>query len=270
MLKKTIVASLLAISNIGFSLDYTPWYSETFQPEIGLKYTYSRFHEVKTDGGDFEKTQNDQYLSLWTQLTALPNFNFQIQTDFAHTQQSDLYWEDVAFLGNYLWLEDVVGDPISLSTGLTMTVVPLHIGLKDYSVVHHSNLDTEFTLCLGKEFSYRYQWLARFWAYVGIGQGIEGNPWLDGQIAFEQQVFERNILSFYAFASKGLGHKEWLDSFPGYAKLDYEYFMGRAKYTHEFDLGGSFSLEYSRRFYVKNGPIKTNSWMISFNWPLAF
>ena len=83
--------------------------------------------------------------------------------------------------GRYIVLDDVAGDPISLTAGLSYieSFIP---GLHDVSSFHHGRAEGELFLSVGKERRAWASWIRRWWAAGAIGIGDRGSPWLRGNV----------------------------------------------------------------------------------------
>ena len=66
------------------------------------------------------------------------------------TSKETFNFRSAAWQARYLWLDDIVGDPISFATGASVRVTST-TSLKDVSCPYHGNVDFEVNFALGKE-----------------------------------------------------------------------------------------------------------------------
>ncbi|MCH9690372.1 MAG: hypothetical protein K0U10_06965, partial [Gammaproteobacteria bacterium] len=116
---------------------------------------------------------------------------------------------------------DIRGDPISLVTGVTFSF-PGSRELRDFSFPFHAEVNGEFHVTMGKEWSCHREWWLRVWALGGWGIANQGNGWLHGigALSIKPSSLEWGVITE---ALVGLGPNNITPNVPfeGYASIDH-------------------------------------------------
>jgi hypothetical protein len=253
------------------ALEQQPWFGSVYEFHFLGEYSYSQFDRVASGFPQLTKPAHSKVVSWGLDFTLAPEWAVDADLQFADTTQMNFNFRSAALQGRYLWFDDLVGDPISLSTGGNFRVTADE-SLRDISCYSRSNLDFEMNLSLGKEFEANPALLFRLWAFTAIGQGIVGSPWVRAIAAIETNIAEQHMLGIFAKGVDGFGGRRTvsIDHFNGYGKIRYKSVDVALRYGYRLGVWGSLRAEYAHRFLSKAYPENTNTWSISYLLPFSF
>lgn len=115
-----------------FGLEMEPWFCNIWEFTFTPSYTYGRFHHVQNGHPRLKSPFNEHILAFDLAVPPSPNWEIDADVEFADTTRQSMGLRSGALQARYLWLDDVVGDAVSLTTGLSARGVSRH-GLKDIS-----------------------------------------------------------------------------------------------------------------------------------------
>lgn len=268
--KLFFLISLFFIISI-FSLEQAPWFGDVYEFHFLSKYTYSRYSKVNGAIYPLDDTSNDNLLHF--NLSFAPSLQWSIDSDleFSGTPRQNFGFCSVAFQARYLLKDDIIGDPISLSIGSNFRVVSSE-SLKDVSILYHSNVDFEFNLALGKEFSKLDYWRFRFWLYGSGGIANKGSPWVRGEFYIEGNSHEKKKWALFVKAMHGYGKQETINiyDFHGYGTVRERNIDIGFRYGYRLNVWGTLSFEYKRRVLARRCPENENFFSLCYLLPFSF
>jgi hypothetical protein len=258
------VMSLFFPKNL-FSLDHQPWFGDIYQFYFTSKYAYSTYSSVDDSVKPLGHRSHDHLLYFGLDLPVSTEWSFDTDLHFVDTPRQSFSFSSMAFQGRYLWLDDIVGDPVTLTTGLSTRYVSSK-SLRDVSCPFHGDLGFEGTLAIGKESAERENWRFRVWALSGLGCANVGSPWIRGLFAFESNIQARHKLGVFTELNQGFGPKKKvdIDHFYGYGKIRYRWVDLRFRYGVKMGTYGTLRFEYQRRLVAKRAPQDVNTFAISY------
>jgi len=169
---KKIFLLLFPCTLFGFVLQ--PWYSPIGEFQLRSAYSYRYYPSVSQGKNPSSYHSHDHRLDLNFGVQFWPNWDLQFESDFLHSRKLNWGTERVGLQVRHLFLDDVVGDPISLSVGFQGFYVPTR-SLRDVSVPYHAQGNLELGVAIGKEIDKTYNWLFRFWGCCTNGR-LEWHP----------------------------------------------------------------------------------------------
>jgi hypothetical protein len=189
---------------------------------------------------------------------------------FADTSAVPFNFRTIALQGRYLWMDDIVGDPISLTTGGSVRVTATS-SLKDVSCPSHGNVDFEANFSLGKEWDASDQWRFRTWFFGALGHANRGSPWVRATAAIETNVKDIHKWAVFVDGINGYGRRTHIDvdHFFGYARIREKAIDLRFRYGCGTGVWGTIRLEYIRRVLSKSAPERTNTFVLSYLLPFS-
>lgn len=186
---------------------------------------------------------------------SLPNFGLEIEATEARTRVQKGVIDQLKMTARYVWQDDIAGDPLSITTGLSF-IQAFRSSVKDISSFHHGQEEGELFLSLGKEISQQFTWSSRWWSILGLGIANKGSPWIRFNLAYEKRLWDKHELKLFLHSLWGLGHKRLhISHFHGYGSIQHQSVEIGLRYTHLLDYFGSASLEYSYCFYAHHFPV---------------
>jgi hypothetical protein len=266
---KRLLALLIPFSMM--ALEVQPWIGSLYELQFLASYAYSRFNHVQGGRPQLTSPFNENVLYFDLDCTVAPDWAIDTDIQFADTTQMDFNFRSWALQGRYLWLDDFIGDPITLSTGGSVRVTPSY-ALHDVSCYSHANADFEVNFALGKEFEPSHNCLLRLWCYGAVGQANRGSPWVRAITAIETFLYDQHKLGFFAEGDAGFGghHHVPVDDFDGYAKIRYRAIDLSVRYGYRLGSYGTIRAEYMRRVLAKAYPQNVNSFIVSYLVPFSF
>lgn len=258
------IASLLPGLLLGTEL--IPWYGRDLQIETRFSYLYQWYNAF--DG----HTSNDNFYTF-SVLLPYDSWCGELETTLNNSSWRNFAFDDLCFTGRYRWLDDIVGDPITLTTGATVTAV-FNRGRHNPGSFHHGNhFEAEIHAAIGKERSCQEFWLSRWWAIAGAGLADTGSPWIRADAAWETNYCQIHHFRLFADSLWGLGdrsvHKHFWD-FDGYGSVDHQSIDLGTRYSYLIcDSDITLSLQYSYRIFAKNYPSKANRFMLRILYPFG-
>lgn len=270
-MKKFVCVALAAMTGVGqlCAVDLMPWYSNALELNTELLYTLQNYRKVETECGHHKYRSNDSFVTL-SIGTSFEPYAIDMEITGANTRHHHTYFDDFALTARYQWLDDVIGDYVSLVTGVTM-IAATDIGKRDISNFFHGNIEGEFHVSVGREMTCFDTWSSRWWAVGGIGIADVGSPWVRGDAAYEMTLTSVDVLRLYANTLWGLGGDRLClcHRFHGYGPINHQSVdIGMALF-HDFECGGTAQLAYSARVWAKNCPMQVNLVTVSFQYPFG-
>lgn len=253
------------------ALDKQPWFGDVYEFHFLGSYSYSQFNSFQNAVPPLNQLFQANVIYLGLDFSPSPVWSIDGDFQLADTTGMSFNFRTMALQARYLWLDDVVGDPISFTTGgsLRFTSSP---ALKDISCPSHGTLDFEGNFALGKEFEASNSWLFRIWGYGALGHANRGSPWVRGIVALETNIDDRHKWALYAEGINGYGRRVHvdIDHFFGYAKVREKAIDLGIRYGRRLDVWGTIRFEYIRRVLAKSAPQNVNTFMVSYLLPFSF
>lgn len=236
------------------SLDYAPWYSPVLEFDTYFEYTFQHYRRLDVEPPCESGGATSHFFTLGLDFSPWMPWNTQAEFGLADTtEQRSFYAKDFQLMVRYLLLDDVIGDPVSLSAGITFMEFS-KAARQDVSVLAHGSIAGEAHLALGKEFAPKEYWLARSWVVGGIGLGDRGAAWLRADAAFETNYCDFWTNSVVVNSLWGLGHSRLCpEHFEGYGKLRFQLVdLGWKSESRQFI--GTFKWGVLYRVFARNCP----------------
>jgi len=252
-----------------FATEYAPWYERNLELRPKATLLYQTYNSVQSPHRPKRHPSNDIFLDL-SLSTYLMAFGVELETSFAHTRhQRQLNWDDLSLTGRYQLLDDVTGDPISLTAGATIRQV-LKLARHDVSCFYHGGLEGEFHLAAGVETSCAQFWVSRLWGMLGLGIADLGSPWIRANLEWNHNCYDLYGASLYLNTLWGLGRNNLrLKDFKGYGPIAHRSADAGIRYGHTFEFGGTLGVGIARRIYARNCPRNVNQVYICFIYPFG-
>ena len=251
-------------------LEVQPWFGDVYEFHLLSSYSYSLFDKVQGGRPQLTKPFNEHLVYFGLDFSPSPEWAIDGDIQFADTTQMSFNFRTVALQARYLWLDDIIGDKVSLSTGFNARLTPSY-ALRDVSCPSRANLDMELNFSMGKEFEATESWLFRVWGFGCVGHANRGSPWVRAIIALETNIDDQHKLALYAEGNNGYGRHTHLstDHFNGYAKIRTKSIDLGVRYGLRTGVWGTLRFEYARRVLAKAAPAQVNTWIVSYLLPFS-
>ncbi len=265
---RIFLASLIPF--LGCALEHQPWFGDVFEFHFLGRYSYSQFHSFQNAIPPLDEIFQAHLIYLGLDFSPSPVWSLDADMQFADTTKMSFNFRTFALQARYLWLDDIVGDPVSLVSGFSTRITSTR-SLKDISCPSHAVLDFELNFALGKELEASNSWLFRFWGFGAIGHANRGSPWVRGIVSIETNIEDRHKWALYAEGINGYGRRIHvdIDHFFGYAKIREKAIDLGIRYGRSLDVWGTLRFEYIRRVLAKSAPENVNTFMVSYLLPFS-
>jgi len=252
------------------ALEMQPWFAEVYEFHLLSSYTYSRFNHVQGGVPQLDAPFNVNLLYFDLDFPPAPEWSIDADLQFADTTQQSFNFRTTAFQVRYLWLDDIIGDKVSLCTGGSLRFTPSY-ALHDVSCPSRTNADFEVNFSIGKEFEVRENWLFRMWGFGAVGHGISGAPWVRATVALETNIDDTHKLALYGEGNNGYGRhaRVHTNDFDGYGRIRTKSIDLGLRYGYQLGVWGTLRIEYARRFLAKAAPAHINAVTVSYLLPFS-
>ncbi len=253
--------SLLPI--LGWTVEYRPWIGNYLEFEWNSTLRFQAFQDLAAGSHRFPYASDDFFLTTSLALAAKPDFSLDVEATAARTRRQSGSIDQIRLNGRIVWLDDIVGDPVTLTTGAGF-IQAFDWSLKDKSSFHHGRSEAEIFLSVGKEWAQGDQWISRAWAMAALGSAARGSPWMRYDMAYAQRIKQCHEFEFFVHTLWGLGSKQLHRShFHGYGAIDHQSIDLGCRYTYLIQFFGSASIEYAKRVYARNFPVQAHQISLS-------
>jgi hypothetical protein len=261
----------LLLPLLGASLEVQPWFGDCLEFHFLGSYAYSFFDKVEKGVPQLQKTFESNVVYLGLDFSPTPEWSIDTDIQIADTTKQNFNFRSVAIQARYLWLDDIVGDKLSLTTGANARFTNTD-SLRDVSCPYHANFDFEVNFSLGKEFDVSDEWALRLWAFGAIGHANKGSPWARGILALETNYEDQHKFALLAEGINGYGRHTtvYIDDFDGYAKIRQKAVDVGIRYGYRMGVWGTLRAAYTRRVLAKSCPEQVNTFIFSYLLPFSF
>lgn len=258
---------LLLFPFFSHTTELAPWFGNLYEVEARVSTLYQKFQHVNSSKHSFSYRSNDFFTNFSLSVSPDPDFSVETEVLFADTRHRNYGFDSAKLTGRYQILDDIIGDPVSLTTGLSI-IVPLRSALRDIGSFHHGMAEFEAHVAVGVELPYLSIWLQRQYGVFACGIATQGSPWLRVGYYFERNFCNSVSVQIFLDSLFGLGrrtiHKH---DFNGYGAVAHRSIDAGLKWSYLFDYWGTLSLEYAYRIYARNFPRNVNFVQFSYNLP---
>lgn len=259
-----LYALLILCSSAVNALDYAPWYSPVLEFDAYAEYCYQHYKRLDVARECESRGETCQFFTLGLDVSPWMLWNTQAEFSLAQTNHKrSLYAKDFQFMGRYLFLDDVVGDPVSFSAGLTLLGFS-EAARHDVGVIAQGSIAGEAHIAVGKECAPKAFWLARTWVVGGAGIGNVGSAWLRADAGIEANYYDFWSNALLVNTRWGLGHDALCpEYFHGYGKIRYQ-FVDLGWKSEMRDCIGTFTWGVFYRVFARNCPKNTLQLLFAF------
>lgn len=260
----------LLLPLVAFSLEVQPWFGDCLEFHFLGSYTYSFFDKVQNGVPQLTSTFQSNVACIGLDFSPTPEWSVDGEFQLADTTKQRFNFRSFALQARYLWFDDIIGDKMSLATGVNARFSNTD-SLRDVGCPYHAHFDFELNIAIGKEFDISECFAWRFWGYGAIGHGTRGSPWVRGIFAVETNFEEKYKLAIFAEGSNGYGRHTTvlINDFDGYAKIRQKSIDIGARYGYRLDVYGTLRFSYLRRVLAKSCPQQVNTFIFSYLLPFS-
>ncbi len=264
----TLMCSLVA-SAYGF--EEKPWFGELWEFYLDGSYNYSRYDSVANAVKPLKDPSNNHLFTFDLGLVPLEDWDATLEVEFADTPSQSLGRRSVAAQLRTLWLNDIIGDAVSFSTGILVQQTSFN-SLRDISSPHSARWDFELHGAVGKEWACGADWCTRLYGMGALGQGSSGSPWTRADVVWQLHKHQSHTWEFYSLGYWGFGkrHEVNIHKFKkGWGSYDHSSIDVGLGYLYQFSVWGTLRLDYAYRVYAYVFPRGVNSLTVSYHFPFS-
>lgn len=260
------LCSLFAIELNATELE--PWHGSIYSVDIRGKCLLQDFRRLDTRCGTIKRPEFDAFYNFSALGVCKDESTAEIELLASNTRHRGIGLNALRLTGRYFWLNDVVADPVSLATGLTVSKI-FRASKHDVALFDHGGIACEAHVSVGKELSCEEFWTSRGWAVLGFGIAVVGSPWLRANLVWERNWWNIHQLKVFADTIWGFGGKKLcLHPFRGYGSVNYQAVDIGIRYGFIFSNNAFLSVAYAYRAYGRNCPIHVNLFQLEFCYPI--
>jgi hypothetical protein len=262
--------------------EYKPWYGPVLEIEGRANALLEVFSKVNGHHGlpqaakqrRLKRHANNFFFDVSASIAPSVEWSAELELLLADTGYRSFGFDSVKLTGRHLFFNDIVGDPLSLSLGLSLSKV-FNQAWHDLSIFHHAGrragLEGEVHLSAGKEWSCMQFWTYRGWAVIGIGAGEVGSPWIRGDLDWELNFWDRQSFKVFAHSLFGLGRNDLNlnEHFRGYGPIQHQSVDVGISFNYLFENQLTLTLEAAYRVFAKNCPERAMFYKLEFLYPFG-
>lgn len=252
------------------ALQQKPWFGDLSEFYLKPFYEYQFFDEVDNAKSQLPGKFQTHLLGFSFDLTAPDTWNYEIELECADTTSVSWGYRSFALQVRKLWLDDVCGDLISLTTGLSIRDASNRMR-RALSTPYHSRVNFELQTVFGKEWSRSCFWMFRTYGVIAVGQGTSGSPWLKGDLYLGYNHCDIHQFELYGKSYWGFGSLSSVSTshFKGWQNTRHQSIDLGASYACTFDCYGKLRLDYQHRVYALSYPEHANIFTLSYELPFS-
>lgn len=269
ILRMSIITLMASVSLAAF--EEKPWLGDFLSFYLDSSYTYSRFRHVQNAVVQPRSASNNQLIAFDLGFIPFDGWEAAAELEFAHTPRQSWGRRSIAFQVRNRILDDIIGDPISLTVGGSIRQVA-GVSVRDISSPYAARWDFEVHTAIGNEWSYGPTWYMRWYGVGALGQGNRGSPWTRARLVFELNRSDRHQISLFSAGYWGFGnrHKVDIQHFTGWGKINHSSVDIGFGYRYVTEVWGYLWLEYGHRILARSYPQRQNSIQIGYHLPFSF
>ncbi len=248
--------------------EFLPWLGPDRLPIITPMAMLQWYSSVDTGDGTYHNHGFNQFYGVRASV-AKDAHSLEVEGTLSRTNQHTLTADNGRITYRRRLANDVVGDPLSVVAGITLTG-PTGRALRDFNTIYHGKIEVELHAAMGKECACRQFWMTRWWGAVIVGKSDKGHAWLRTKGALEGNVCDMHQWRLFLDSDVGFGHRDLFVNplFDGYQEIRYRLVDVGAAYSFLMDrCGRAISLEYAQRLYSKNTLNNTHTLTVKLVWP---
>ena len=268
-MKKLLVCVFTGAMSQLCGLQVTPWLGNWLEFEGSLYQKHTESKKVDTTHGTKHEYLHSEKSVCSLEFMPLEDLSTELEFAAAKTQRKGYGFEALKAQVRYNLLNDLVGDPVTLTTGLA-TSISTPSRIRDLSSTEHAVFESDARVACGREFGYSDNGFYKAWAMGLMGVGSSGSGWVAGEVHVERELYDRHHFDLFLTFEKGLSsHKlHHIDDFHSYSRLGYEFEEVGFKYTLKEIALGSLYLQYAKRLHARYCP--RASWSVEVGFLIPF
>lgn len=267
---KSIACLSLSLPLAGAAFEESPWLGQPLEFRWDMAYTYSQYSKVQDALIPLRHTSHDHLFVFGIDAPLSEFWDTGIELEITDTPRET--WRTRSFGAEIrrLWLNDIEGDFITLTTGAIFRYVPL-VPIQDISTPYHYRFNYELNAAVGKEWEQEGFWRFRTFGFFGAGIANRGSPWIRADLAVGFNQEERFQYELFTRTYWGFGEQKEvnIEHFHGYARIHHQSIDLGVNLRYILEVWGSFSFEYAHRVYARSFPESVNFFTVRYQLPFC-
>lgn len=271
MTLRRFCAAFFAVCSVLFcqvdATELMPWHGQIYSVDFNGSLLFQDYSQLDTRCGS-RRPEFDGFYNLSALGVLREETTAEIELLVSDTRYRGFGLNALRLTGRYFWLNDIVGDPVSLVTGFTASKI-FQASRRNVAIFDHGGIAGEAHVAIGKENSCEQFWINRAWAVLGLGVADVGSPWLRANLVFERNWWNIHQLKIFADTIWGFGGKQLrIHPFRGYGSVNYQAIDVGLRYGFILPNNTFLGIAYARRVYGRNCPIHVNLVKFEINYPI--
>ena len=257
-MKRGLTLLLLVITHGVYAVQSEPWLGNWLEFEATLDQSYTKSNSVDTTHGAKHHKLHSNKTHASIEFMPSVNMSVELELDLASTQKKSYGFDTFKTQSRYRVLNDLTGDPITLTGGLVMALsTPARVA--DLSSTQHGVFETDAYISLGRQFGITDNSYWKAWGLVNSGLASSGSPWLGAEVHVGRAWHEEHCIDVFFRAAKGLsdGRLHHVSHFHSWSRIGYRYTEAGLSYTLKKVGYGSLYVEASKRLSAQYCPKDT-------------
>ena len=247
--------SLLLCTSPLLGLEFDPWFNPPLEFHLIPAYVYGQGYKVYSPAGNFDDFGYSHWVECNLEVSPWPNWDVQLQVEAADTDQTAFTFVGGTACIRYNWMDDTVGNPFSLTTGVMFTGIR-NVYIQEDSFYFNGHFNTEIGASIGRA-CYQCQsdlWKQRAWLYAGFGIAEIGAPWFNSFLEWDLRLSETIVWEWQMNFLFNFASDNYLANvpFPGYANLGYKVINLSTDFVFELPNVGELTLYALYNIYGSN------------------
>ncbi|MBS0627848.1 MAG: hypothetical protein JSS09_06515 [Verrucomicrobia bacterium] len=253
-----------------YSLDQSPWLGDVYQFNLDSMVAYSHYRYINHAKEQPTYTYRNYVTKETLSFTASENLELEMEIELARTPHQLYGFRSSAMQARYRLLDDIAGDPLSLTLGASLRGVGGR-SVRDVSSPYSSYLNAEVMFSLGKEFTKTTEWTSRGYLAGLIGLANHGSVWNRVEANFEGKFFNAQVIKAFMAGYFGYGPKTLvnINHFHGWREIAHRSIDLGAQYRYCFPRWGDLGLSYAYRVFARSYPQNEQRIELSYYLPFS-
>ena len=271
---KLFVLALLVASfatSTATAMEYATWLGNVYEFEAKGIYEYAHSNKLDTAHGDKSHTLHSNLLKVGLLFTPHPEWDLELEAGVAETTKHNLAYDETKLAVRHVWLNELTGDPVSLTTGVTLGLQQEKF-LRDLSLIRHGPFEALFHVAVGREFGYSDTQYYNAWVMGQVGTANKSSDWVHAEGHLDWIISETHFFDLFLKLERGSGDKKLHTGrhFHGYSHIAYRFADLGLRYEYCINSVGKVYVEAKKRLHARFCPKGLYALEVGFDIPFSF